>query len=131
MYSNASNGQITVSIRMKSSVDTTLSLEGPVRLTGSNGAMLPNSNGFLIAGWDYRPDNGPPSPLHTIAPHQHVAIVFTASLDCDNEESRRAWAEQSPTVVVPFAGFGNPWTRPVAELVPAAHDGFVKRLCGL
>lgn len=131
MYSNASDGQVTVSIRIMSTVDATLTMEGPMRLTGSNGATLPNSNGFLVAGWDYRPDNTPPPPLRTIAPHQHVAIVFTAGLDCGSEESRLAWARLSPTVVISFAGFSHPWARPVAELVTAAPDGFVKRLCGL
>lgn len=117
---------ITLAVAMTSITAATLRLSGPIRLTDANGATVIGSSAFLVAGRDYQPGPKAPAPLQAIEPHQHIQLVVAADLDCASPESLSNWSSESPIVVIPIAGFGEPWTRPLADLTP---QDYLEGLC--
>ena len=108
---------VDIASRMINISSNALALTGPIRLLGPDGTVMPHSDARIVAGGDYQAGGQPlPTALHSIAPHQQVVLVVTATIDCSRASVIRRWPEGYPTVELPLAGFASPWTRPLNDI---------------
>ena len=115
--------QVTVVIQMMNSGDQTLTLTGPIRLLGPDRQPVSHGSAHLIEGWVWDSEAAESAPaLRSIAPHEHIALVVEAVVDCRSPDGPENWPAGYPEIVIPLAHFAEPWMQLMGDIVSPSED---------